>query len=76
MSDEAFDQYVDQNQAIIRQVFTLSRSTMVAQGYDDETLKQYDKVFSDPVKAIKTIRRDPNYLTHWSIIDNKIQSRK
>ena len=76
LTDEEFDHFVDQNQIVIQQIFSSSKSTMIKQGYDAETMQQFDRVFADPVKMMKTIRRDPNYLTYWHSIDQKIQLKK
>ncbi|WP_373551751.1 hypothetical protein [Haliscomenobacter sp.] len=76
ISDEGFDQYIDQNQAIIQQIFTLSKAKMIEQGYNAQTILQFNQIFADPVKAIKTLRRDPNFLTYWNSIDHTIQSTK
>jgi len=72
LTDEEFDQFVDQNEALIRQIFSESRKMMLNQGYGIETIQQFDQVFADPAKMMKVIRRDPNYLTYWNSIDQKI----
>ena len=76
LSDEQFDQIIDENQAAFRQIFAMSRSQMIAQNYDAATIQQFDQVFADPIKTIKELRRDSNYLTYWNIIDNKLKSKK
>ena len=75
LTDEEFDQFVDQNEAIIRQIFSESKKMMLTQGYDTETMQQLNQVFADPVKMMKTIRRDPNYLTYWHSIDQKLMPK-
>lgn len=72
LTDEEFDQFVDQNEVLIRQIFSESKKIILSQGYGTETIQQFDQVFADPVKMMKAIRRDPNYLTYWHSIDQKL----
>lgn len=77
ISDEEFDQFLDKNQLTVRNLFSMSREQMKQQGYDELTLQKFDQTFADPIKMIKTLRRDPMYLTYWNKIDeNIIQSNK
>lgn len=72
MSDDEFDRYIDQHEFTIRQLFSAAKAKMLEEKYDELSMKYFNQVFDDPVKALKTLRKDPNYLTHWHSVDKQL----
>jgi hypothetical protein len=76
ISDKEFDQYLDQNELLIRKVMGASKSVLIQKGFDGETIGDFDQLFGDPINLLKKLRRDSNYETLWNSIDAQIKSRK
>jgi hypothetical protein len=75
-TDEEFDQIVDNNAGTITEMFAQTRIQLEKQGYDLNANPQVLTFLNNPIKTMKEVRRDPNYLTQWALIDQKIKSKK
>ncbi|GAB5555680.1 MAG: hypothetical protein Sapg2KO_52710 [Saprospiraceae bacterium] len=74
-TDAEFDQLVDDHSEVFVQVFGEAKRQMIKRGYDVENTPELKGLFDDPVNHIKEVRRDPRYMTQWSLIDQKISSK-
>lgn len=73
-SDEQFDQMIDLNAPVFKQAFAEAKARMIAQGYDFSARPELSTFLDDPIATMKKLRRDPNLLTQWAMVDKKIQS--
>ncbi|WP_373551757.1 hypothetical protein [Haliscomenobacter sp.] len=75
-TDEEYDAYIDQNAGFLKGLFTQVKATMIKQGTDLSMYPQVTEFLDDPVTFMKAIRRDPAYLTHWSLVDQNFKNAK
>lgn len=75
-SDEAFDQIVEQNAALLNNAFSQIAQQLNAKGYDLTQVPWLQQVLQEPVNELKKLRRDPNLLSQWGFFDQHLQSRK
>lgn len=75
-SDEAFDQIVEQNAALLNNAFSQIAQQLNAKGYDLTQVPWLQQVLQEPVNELKKLRRDPNLLSQWGFFDQQLQSRK
>jgi hypothetical protein len=73
LSDEEFDRYIDQNAAVYKEIFAQTKSELLKRGYENTELISF---LDDPIDVIKKLRRNPNYLTQWALVDRKIKSNR
>ncbi len=72
MSDEAFDQLIDENAEMLQFVYQRVKEQWLEKHGDQPGLEHMIAFFDDPIPLIKKIRRDPAYFTQWALIDKKI----
>lgn len=75
LNDQEFEAYIDQHQFTIRQIFSIAKNKMQEDGYPEANSPYFQQIFADPIKAIKLLRKNPDYLTHWSTIDKTILNK-
>lgn len=76
LTDEEFDQFIDNNAEAIKQLMQQTKAELVKQGRKFDNSPQLDAFLNDPIPTIKEMRRDPNYLTQWGVVDQKFQKKK
>lgn len=76
ISNEAFDQMLDQNKALYQEMYAKVKLNLEAKGYDINANPLLVKFFDNPIEAIKQIRRDPQFATQWALVDQKLKSGK
>lgn len=76
LTDEQFDQFLDNNADAIKQIMAQTKAELIKQGRDFDNNPQLNAFLNDPIPTIKEMRRDPNYLTQWSVVDQKFQKKK
>ncbi len=75
-TDAEFDQMLDNNATLFKDAFAQAKIKLTSQGYDLSAKPQLNEFFDNPLETMKMVRRDPNYLTQWALIDQKIKSKK
>lgn len=70
LTDANFDQFVDQHADLLRQMYQEAAHQMTAQG--ESISPELQAFFADPIPLMKQLRRDPQYLTQWSMVDRTI----
>ena len=73
LTDEEFDQFLDKNADLVNQIYTQTKQELLRQGRDLKNYPELQAMFDDPIPAIKKMRRDPQLVSQWSMIDKKIQ---
>lgn len=75
MSDEAFDAFIEQNEALLKSRFAEMEEQIKAAGgtINDPLLAE---MIQDPVKVAKAMRRDPKLDRLWANFDRVLQSQK
>lgn len=77
LSDEAFDQFLDQHAGLVNEIFAKVNTGLQQQeGLNMTAHPEMAAFFADPLAMIKKIRRDPGLLTQWALIDQKILNKK
>lgn len=76
LTDEQFDQFLDNNAESIKQIMAQTKAELARQGRNFDNNPQLNAFLNDPIPTIKEMRRDPNYLTQWSVVDQKFQKKK
>jgi hypothetical protein len=77
LSDEAFDQFLDQHAGLLKEVFAKVNTGLQQQeGLNMTAHPEMAAFFADPLAMIKKIRRDPGLVTQWALIDQKILNKK
>lgn len=76
LTDEQFDQFLDNNEGAIKQIMAQTKAELARQGRNFDNSSQLDAFLNDPIPTIKEMRRDPNYLTQWSVVDQKFLKKK
>ncbi len=76
LTDEEFDQFVDQHQMLIKDIYAKAKIELQNQGYDLATFPQVAEFLDNPIPSMKAIRRNPAYLTNWALVDQQLKSRK
>jgi hypothetical protein len=75
-TDEEFDKMVDDNAGTFKEMFARAKMQLEKSGYNLNAYPEVMAFLDNPTKTMKAIRRDPNYLTQWALIDAKIKSEK
>lgn len=76
MTDAAFDQYLDEHAAEIKDMYQQLKVQMVAQNVDYSANPLIVDLLNNPIETTKQLRRNPAYATQWGMIDQKIQLKK
>lgn len=76
LTDEEFDQALDQHQGVFKEVFAQAKVELQKRGYDLEALPQVAAYFDNPVQYLKEMRRNPAYMTQWALVDKNFQKIK
>jgi hypothetical protein len=76
MTDEEFDQFLDNNADAIKQIMQQTKAELAKQGRNFDNSPKLDAFLNDPIPTIKEMRRDPNYLTQWGVVDQKFLKKK
>lgn len=76
LSDEEFDQLIDQHSNYLTQLYADTKKELIKQGYDLSSSPMMAEILDNPIPTIKKLRRDPSYLTQWAFIDQKFKSTK
>lgn len=69
ITDEAFNQIMDDNAEMVRKLYQSSRTVLEQQGFDFNQNPEMDRLMKDPVSFLKELRKNPEYQTHWSYLD-------
>ncbi len=76
LTDEEFDQFLDNNADAIKQIMQQTKAELIKQGRNFDNSPKLDAFLNDPIPTIKEMRRDPNYLTQWGVVDQKFLKKK
>jgi len=74
MTDDEFDQLIDNNEALFTYIFAQAEKQIMAQGDAFAQSEPVQALFADPIKAIKELRRNSDYATQWGLIDRKLKT--
>jgi hypothetical protein len=74
MTDEEFDALVDQNEGIYNYIFGSVKEELKKRGH--KTSPQLEAFFDNPTETMKTLRRNPAFLTQWAMVDQKINAKR
>ena len=74
-SDEEIDQLLDRYEPFFKTLYAQVEKEMVKKGADLSANPRLKAFFSDPVPMMKEMRHNPNYLTQWALMDQKLPSR-
>lgn len=73
LTDEEFDQLIDKNADLYKEIFAQTKAELHKRGYEDSEMTAF---LNDPIDTMKKMRRNPEYLTQWALIDRKIKSNR
>jgi Peptidase_G2, IMC autoproteolytic cleavage domain len=76
LSDEAFDQMLDQQQGVYKKLFAQVKSKLLEQKVDINAIPRLNELLDNPVPMIKELRRDPSLVTQWALLDQKLFGKK
>jgi hypothetical protein len=76
LTDEEFDKFLDNNADAIKQIMQQTKAEMIKLGRNFDNSPQLDAFLNDPIPTIKEMRRDPNFITQWSVVDQKLLKKK
>jgi hypothetical protein len=74
LTDEEFDEFLDNNADAIKQIMQQTKAEMIKLGRKFDNSPQLDAFLNNPIPTIKEMRRDPNFLTQWGMVDQKFKS--
>lgn len=72
-TDEEFDKIVDINEPLFKEIYAKAKAQLIAKGYDLSAHPELNEFLDNPVPMMKKLRRDPDLLTQWAMVDKKIQ---
>ena len=75
MTDEEFDQLLDNNRGLFKYIFAQAEKQLEAQGGDFAESEAVQALFADPIQSLKELRRNADYTTQWGLIDQKFKTR-
>jgi hypothetical protein len=73
LSDEEFDQFLDENKLVFEDIYGKVKQSLTEQGYDLNKYPEMLDLLDNPVSYIKEVRRDPRFLSQWASVDSIIQ---
>ena len=76
LTDEEFDKFLDNNADAIKQIMQQTKAEMIKLGRKFDNSPQLDAFLNNPIPTIKEMRRDPNFITQWSVVDQKLLKKK
>jgi hypothetical protein len=76
LSDEEFDKMMDKSEPMLKDMYARVKGNLEEQGIDINAYPKLIEFFENPLPVIKQVRRDPNYITQWALIDQKIKPKK
>lgn len=76
MSDEDFDAYLDANENTFNYFFQQAKLELADSGYEIKNPKLVNQILDNPVDYLKKLRRDPNYVSVWTELDQGILDNK
>jgi len=76
LTDEQFDQFLDNNAEAIKQLMAQTKAELIKQGRNFDNNPQLNAFLNDPIPTIKEMRRDPQFLTQWAQVDRKFLEKK
>jgi hypothetical protein len=76
MTDEEYDQFVDQHEALIKDIYAKAKIEVQKQGYDLAAFPQVAEFLDNPIPSMKALRRNPAYLTNWALVDQNLKNLK
>lgn len=74
--DEDFDEMLDQNAGIYKEIFAKIITNLQEKGIDINAVPQLAEFLADPLPMMKKIRRDPEFISQWALVDQKLFNRK
>ena len=76
LSDAEFDQMLDQQQNIYKELFAQMKKGLVEKGVDINAIPRLSELLDNPIPMIKELRRDPTLVTQWALLDQKLMDKK
>jgi hypothetical protein len=76
LSDEEFDQILDQHKEVFLKIFADAKVEMQKKGYDLEALPQVAAFLDNPIPSLKAMRRNPAHQTQWALVDQNLKLAK
>ena len=76
MSDEQFDQYLNDHAQEIKNNVAKVQAELIKQGQNFDNVPELKAYFSDPIQTIKKMRKDPWLSTQWAQFDRKLLEKK
>lgn len=74
-TDEEIDQLLDRYEPFFKGIYAQVEKDLIKKGYDLDANPRIKAFLNDPVPTMKEIRHNPNFLTQWALIDQKLPSR-
>lgn len=72
VSDEYFDQFIDQYQKELKEAGTQVQLQLQKSAYDFSNDPSIVALLSDPGQVLKQMRRDPSLVTQWALFDKRM----
>ena len=76
LTDEEFDQMLDQQEDIYKGLFAKVKSNLLEKGVDINAIPRLNELLDNPVPMIKELRRDPSLVSQWALLDQKLIDKK
>ncbi len=76
LTDEEFDQFVDQHAAYFTDLYGNVKLELIKKGYDMSKYSEINAFLDNPIPGMKQIRRDPSFSTQWGSLDAKLIKKK
>jgi hypothetical protein len=76
LTDEEFDQFVDQHAAYFINLYDNVKLELIKKGYDMSKYPEINAFLDNPIPGMKQIRRDPSFSTQWGSLDAKLNKKK
>jgi hypothetical protein len=76
LTDEQFDQFLDNNADAIKQIMAQTKAELIKQGRDFDNNPQLNAFLNNPIPTIKEMRRNPSLMTQWAKVDQKFLEKK
>lgn len=76
MSDEQFDQYLNDHAQVIKNNVAKVQAELIKQGQNLDNIPELKAYFNDPIQTIKKMRKNPHFATQWAQFDQKLLEKK
>jgi hypothetical protein len=75
ITDEEFDQFVDQHTGYFTDLYANVKLELIKRGLNMSDCPEINAFLDNPIPAMKQMRRNPSYSTQWGAVDRLIKRR-